>query len=49
MMACVGGMKTEQDFLKALSKAVRWRISGQRLELLDAAGTPLASFEAVYM
>jgi putative lipoprotein len=49
MMACVGGMKTEQDFLKALSKAIRWRISGQRLELLDAAGTPLASFEAVYM
>ena len=49
MMACVDGMKTEQNFLKALGRAVRWRISGQRLELLDAAGTPLASFEAVYM
>ena len=49
MMACVDGMKTEQNFLKALGRAIRWRISGQRLELLDAAGTPLASFEAVYM
>jgi putative lipoprotein len=49
MMACVDGMKTEQAFLKALGRAIRWRISGQRLELLDAAGTPLASFEAVYM
>lgn len=49
MMACIDGMKTEKDFLKALGRVNRWRISGQRLELLDAAGTPLASFEAVYM
>jgi putative lipoprotein len=49
MMACVDGMKTEQNFLKALGRVNRWRISGQRLELLDAAGTPLASFDAVYM
>jgi heat shock protein HslJ len=49
MMACVDGMKTEQNFLKALGRAIRWRISGQRLELLDAAGTALVSFDAVYM
>jgi putative lipoprotein len=49
MMACVDGMKSEKDFLKALGRVNRWRISGQRLELLDAAGTPLASFNAVYM
>lgn len=49
MMACVDGMETEQAFLKALGRANRWRVTGQRLELFDAAGTPVARFEAVYM
>jgi putative lipoprotein len=47
MMACMSGMETEQAFLKALSAANRWRISGKTLELFDAAGTRLARFEAV--
>ena len=49
MMACVNGMETEQAFLKALGRVNRWRIAGQQLELVDAAGTPLARLEAVFM
>jgi len=47
MMACMSGMETEQAFLKALSAASRWRISGRTLDLLDGAGTRLARFEAI--
>lgn len=47
MMGCMSGMETEQAFLKALSAANRWRISGQRLDLFDGAGSPVARFEAV--
>jgi putative lipoprotein len=49
MMACVSGMETEKGFLNVLGRARRWRISGQTLDLLDNAGSPLARFEAVYM
>jgi putative lipoprotein len=48
MMACVDGMETEQLFLKTLGRVNRWRITGQRLELFDGAGSPVARFEAVY-
>jgi putative lipoprotein len=48
MMACVGGMEQEQDYLRALGRVSRWRITGQTLELFDAAGTSLARFGAVY-
>lgn len=47
MMACVAGMETEQAFNAALKRVRRWLIAGERLELLDATGTPLARFEAV--
>ena len=47
MMACVAGMETEQAFNVALKRVRQWRITGERLELLDAKGTPLARFEAV--
>ena len=46
MMACVNGMDQEQRFLKSLSHVERYRISGQRLELLDRSGAVLARFEA---
>jgi putative lipoprotein len=49
MMACVDGMETEQAFLKALGRANRWRVTGQRLQLFDATGTQVAVFEAAYM
>ena len=46
-MACVNaGARTEGPFRDALNKAARLTISGDRLELFDAAGTPLASFVA---
>lgn len=47
MMACAEGVETERAFNEALKRARRWRIAGQRLELLDAAGSPLARFEAM--
>lgn len=47
LMACPTGMEQEQEFLKSLAKVERYRISGNRLELLDAAGAPVARFEAV--
>ena len=46
-MACPAGMDQEQRFLQAFEKVDRYRISGLRLEMLDAAGKPLARFEAV--
>jgi putative lipoprotein len=49
MMACVDGIDTEKRFLTAMGKVRRWRISGQSLELFDAAGALMARFEAVYM
>ncbi|HET6616881.1 MAG TPA: YbaY family lipoprotein [Gemmatimonadota bacterium] len=46
MMACVDGMETETAFLRALEQVRAWRTEGARLELLDAAGAPVARFEA---
>jgi heat shock protein HslJ len=45
-MACATGMELEQEFLKSLEQVKRWRIDGERLELLDATGTTLASFQS---
>jgi heat shock protein HslJ len=45
MMACPGGMDTEQKFLKMLGQVKRWKIAGQRLELLDGSGKVVAMFE----
>jgi len=47
MMACPAGMDTEHKFLGVLPKVKSWRITGQRLELLDAGGHIVAQFEAV--
>jgi len=47
MMACVDGMEQEQRFLQSLEKVERYRISGSHLEMLGAAGTVIARFEAV--
>jgi putative lipoprotein len=46
MMACPV-MDQEGRFLGALALVARYRIAGNRLELLDAAGTVLARFDAV--
>jgi copper homeostasis protein (lipoprotein) len=45
-MACPEGSDTEQAFLEALRHVHTWKITGQHLELFDAAGTPVARFEA---
>ena len=47
MMACAAGMETEQAFLGALQRVARARIKQQQLELLDAADSVVARFEAV--
>ena len=45
-MACMDAAVREQDFLAALEVARTWRIRDERLELLDAAGRPVAVFAA---
>ena len=47
MMACAEGMEQERAFLDALAVVARWRVDGQRLELIDERGDVLARFEAV--
>ena len=49
MMACAAGMETEGAFLDALQRVARARIKQQQLELLDAADSVLARFEAVHL
>jgi copper homeostasis protein (lipoprotein) len=44
--ACIDGMDTEGIFLTALKGVRSWKISGEHLELCDAAGTTIARFEA---
>ena len=46
MMACAAGMDTEKEFLATLPRVVRWRITGEHLELYDASATMLCRFEA---
>jgi uncharacterized lipoprotein YbaY/heat shock protein HslJ len=49
LMACPRGMEQERDFLAALAATARWRIVAEQLDLLDAAGTTVARFEAVHL
>ncbi len=46
-MACPAGMEQEAEFLQALQTVERYRIQGERLEVLDSKGAVVASFEAV--
>lgn len=48
-MACADGMQTEQAFQNALGRVAEWRVQGQRLTLLDAAGEVMARLEAVHL
>lgn len=45
-LACAKGMDIEQGFVQALDRTSGWRIQGQQLELLDAAGNTLAVLQA---
>jgi putative lipoprotein len=49
MMACAAGMETEKAFLGALQRVARARTKQQQLELLDAADSVVARFEAVHL
>lgn len=49
MMACADGMQHERAFHDALAKTARWRIEGERLELIDSAGVTIAEFESRYL
>lgn len=49
LMACEKGMETERGLLQALERVSRWRISGKTLELLDASGEAVATFEGTHM
>ena len=49
MMACVNGMEQEQNFHQLFARVARWKIAGETLQLLDGAGTVLATFESRYM
>lgn len=49
-MACPAPLDDwERRLTDVLGQAATWRIDGQTLELLDAAGNPLALFQAVYL
>ena len=45
MMACPA-LAQEQAYLNALNATAAWRVSGERLQLLDAQGKPQAEFTA---
>src|SRR6478609_1064675 len=50
MMACDrDSMDTEQRFHAMLQKVARWRVDGEKLDLLDDSGATLAQFESRYM
>ncbi len=47
MMACVSGMDTERAFLDALAKTDSWKITSDKLELLDVSGKTVANLQPV--
>jgi putative lipoprotein len=47
MMACADGMAQEQAYFAALDQVRRWRVRGDTLELLDAAGVPVLALQAL--
>ena len=49
--ACKSAAATRQEalMLRALERTARWRVAGERMDLLDSAGKVLASFESVYL
>ena len=49
MMACEDGMEQEQALHEALGNVATWVIRGESLDLLDADGKPVATFESRYL
>lgn len=48
-MACAGNMSIESRVHEMLGNVRGWKISGETLQFLDQAGTPIATFESRYM
>lgn len=46
MMACAGGMSTDDAMVNALERVREWKVSGTTLSLLDANGHAVARFVA---
>ena len=46
-MMCIHGMEQEAAIHKALARVAGWQVSGDRLELRDAAGAVVARLQAV--
>lgn len=49
MMACAGGMETEMHFHEMLGRVAGWKIAGETLQLIDAGGAVIATFESRYL
>jgi len=49
MMACTTGMDIERRIHEMLPRVAGWKISGETLQLTDSRGTPIATFESVYL
>jgi uncharacterized lipoprotein YbaY/heat shock protein HslJ len=49
MMACAGDMSIERRIHEMLGRVAGWKISGETLQLTDANGTVIATFESRYM
>ena len=49
MMACAGDMSIERRIHEMLDSVAGWKISGETLQLTNAQGIPIATFESRYM
>ena len=49
LMACTNGMEIERQIHEMFPRVTGWKISGETLQLTDANGTPVATFESRYM
>ena len=49
MMACAGDMSVERRIHEMIGQVAGWKIAGETLQLTDANGTAIATFESRYM
>jgi uncharacterized lipoprotein YbaY/heat shock protein HslJ len=49
LMACTNDMETERELHEMYPRAARWKITGEVLQLSDANGEVIATFESRYM
>jgi heat shock protein HslJ/uncharacterized lipoprotein YbaY len=49
LMACTSDMDIEREIQEMFPRVTGWKVSGETLQLTDANGTPIATFESRYM